>query len=145
MVKNQTKTTARTPLAPLHRLEFILQHQSDQLLRSRLGVGFGQIRIMDELSNTTARSQREIASQLYQTEANISRQLRLLQKKGLVNIVRKPEDKRQRQVTLSTKGSRVYSQAQAILGKFQKQVLSSVEYRDAYNFTETATKLLASL
>lgn len=142
---SKPKGNTKTPLTPLHRLEFILQHQSDQLLRSQVGVGFGQIRIMDELGKTTACSQREIASKLYQTEANISRQLRLLQKKGLVNIARKPDDKRQRQVTLTTKGSQAHSRAQLVLAKFQKQILGSVEYREAYNFTETLTKLLASL
>lgn len=142
---SKQKSNAKTPLTPLHRLEFILQHQSDQLLRAQVGVGFGQIRIMDELGKATAHSQREIANKLYQTEANISRQLRLLQKKGLVNITSKPGDKRQRQVTLTARGTQTYSQAQSVLTKFQKQVLASVEYREAYNFTETAAKLLAGL
>ena len=83
-----------SPLSSLHRLEFILQHKSDLLLRKSIGVGFGQVQIMQALHRSVALSQRAVASKLYQTEANVSRQLQLLKKKGLVSISRNKKNKR---------------------------------------------------
>ncbi len=144
-MKDAKHNTGSDPLAPLHRLEFILQHKADQLLRAQLGVGFGQMRIMEELSPTKACSQRQLASKLYQTESNISRQLRLLEAKELVNIARNPGDKRQRQVTLTNKGTQTYTKAQKILADLHKQTIAKLDYRDVFNFGETAAKLLKSL
>lgn len=133
------------PLSPLHHLEFILQHQSDQLLRAGLGVGFSQIRIMDSIGDSTVQSQRELAKKLYQTEANISRQLKVLHQQGLVEVVKIEKDKRQRHVKLTPKGTDCLSKAHEVLTNQHKKLLASLEFREAYNFTETANKLLASL
>ncbi len=132
---------AGSTLASLHRLEFILQHKSDQLLRANLNIGFSQLRIMAGLSPTKSCSQRVLAHQLYQTEANISRQLRLLQENRLVDIVKHPKDKRQRQVKLTQEGAEVCSTAENLLAGLHADLLSGIDFRDAVNFNETIEKL----
>lgn len=105
----------KSPSASLHRSVFILQHRADNLLIDAIGVGLSQARIMGQLHQTVARSQKIVAMMLHQTEANVSRQLQVMKKQGLVNISRNPKDKRVREITLTTKGAKANQKAQAVL------------------------------
>jgi len=133
------------PLTSLHRLEFILQHKSDLLLRDGVGVGFGQVQILQALHRSVPLSQRAVASKLYQTEANISRQLQLLKKKGLVSIVRNKKDKRLHETQLSAKGQKVFSKAEKTLAAQHKELLKMMDDRDVKAFDRAVSHLLKAL
>jgi DNA-binding MarR family transcriptional regulator len=92
---NKRLDEAQSSPTALHRLTFVLQHQYDDHLLSRVGVGFAQTRIMEALHDTVPRSQKFVADRLGQTEANISRQLRLMKRHRLVNIAKNKKDARQ--------------------------------------------------
>lgn len=132
-------------LASLHRLEFILQHQSDKFLHKYIGIGFSQVRIMDEISANNPRSQREIALRLYQTEANISRQLKDLKSRGLVKIVANKKDKRQKDVYLSSMGNKKYDQAQKIIALQHKQLLSHLSKSELKVFEHGVKNMMGVL
>ncbi len=134
-----------SPMTALHRLEFILQHKSDQLLRDAVGVGFGQVQILQALHRSLPMSQRAIASKLYQTEANISRQLRLLSRKGLVNVSRNKDDKRLHETTLTPKGVKVYEQAQKILASQHKNMLKLLNSKEVQAFDRAVSHLLKAV
>ncbi|MBI2588889.1 winged helix-turn-helix transcriptional regulator [Candidatus Saccharibacteria bacterium] len=138
------KTYPDTPLTSLHRFEFILQHQSDKFLRDSLGVGFGQVRIMEEIHDVIPRSQREIAARLYQTEANISRQLKELKRHGLVKISPHKNDKRQRDVSLTAKGKKKYDQAQKLVAKQHSQLLRLLSKNELKTFEHGIHNLIAA-
>lgn len=108
---------------PLLHMTYVLQHLSDEALSGEVGVGLSQVRILSTLHPDVPRSQRRVASQLKQTEANISRQLRAMQQQGLVSIKRNKKDGRQRDVTLTPKGSKKYHQAQKLLASQQNRFL----------------------
>jgi DNA-binding MarR family transcriptional regulator len=110
----------KSTFPPLLHLSYVLQQLSDELLEREAGVGLSAARIMSVLDKSVPSSQRFIASELRQTEANISRQLHNMKKQGLVNIVRNKKDSRQRDVTLSTKGAKHYQQAEKLLKKQQR-------------------------
>ena len=134
-----------TPLSSLHRLEFILQHKSDALLRDSLGVGFGQVQIMQALHRSVPLSQRTVASKLYQTEANVSRQLQLLKKKGLVSITRNRKDKRLRETALTAKGQKVFQKCEKILSAQHKELLKLLDDREVKAFDRAVSHLLKAL
>ena len=134
-----------TPLSSLHRLEFILQHKSDTLLRNSLGVGFGQVQIMQALHRSVPLSQRAIAQKLYQTEANVSRQLQLLKKKGLVSITRNRKDKRLRETALTAKGGKAFGRAEKILSAQHKELLKLLDDREVKAFDRAVSHLLKAL
>ena len=90
---------------PLLHLVYILQQASDEILANEVGVGLSQARIMSVLHTGVPRSQRVVARILSQTEANVSRQLRDMKKRGLVGISKNKKDPRQRDVVLTRKGS----------------------------------------
>lgn len=134
-----------SPLSSLHRLEFILQHKSDLLLRDSLGVGFGQIQILQALHRSVPVSQRAIASKLYQTESNVSRQLQTLKKKGLVSITRNKKDKRLREIELTAKGQKTFDKAEKILSTQHKELLKMVDDRDIKALDRAVSHLLKAL
>ena len=142
---NAKKRGPYSPLSSLHRLEFILQHKSDLLLRQSIGVGFGQVQIMQALHRSVPLSQRAVASKLYQTEANVSRQLQLLKKKGLVSITRNKKDKRLHEATLTSKGSKAFAKAEKILAAQHKQLLKLLDDREVKAFDRMVSHLLKAL
>ncbi len=144
-MKTTKKRGPYSPLTSLHRLEFILQHKSDLLLRDSVGVGFGQVQILQALHRSVPLSQRAIASKLYQTEANVSRQLQLLKKKGLVSIGRNNKDKRLRETALTTKGQKAFDKAEKILGAQHKELLKMMDDRAVKVFDRAVSHLLKAL
>lgn len=133
------------PLTSLHRLEFILQHKSDLLLRDSVGVGFGQVQIMQALHRSVPLSQRAIAVKLYQTEANVSRQLQLLKKKGLVSITRNKKDKRLRETALTAKGQKAFDRAEKVLAGQHKELLKLLNSKEVQDFDRVVSHLLKAL
>ena len=142
---NAKKRGPYSPLTSLHRLEFILQHKSDSLLRESIGVGFGQVQIMQALHRSVPLSQRAVASKLYQTEANVSRQLRLLKKKGLVSISRNKKDKRLHEAVLTVKGSKAFTKAEKILATQHKGLLKLLNSSEVKAFDRVISHLLKAL
>ena len=142
---NAKKRGPYSPLSSLHRLEFILQHKSDLLLRKSTGVGFGQVQIMQALHRSVALSQRAVASKLHQTEANVSRQLQLLKKKGLVSITRNKKDKRLHEASLTVKGSKAFAKAEKILATQHKELLKLLNSSEIKAFDRVVSHLLRAL
>lgn len=107
---------------PTLQIGYLLQHlsatlakQSDQLLMERLGIGFSQFKIMKIVQKHPQVTQRTIAEQLGQTEASISRQVKLLQDKGLIQVVVAPENRRERHSALTPKGMRLVDEVFRVL------------------------------
>jgi DNA-binding MarR family transcriptional regulator len=134
-----------SPLTSLHRLEFILQQKSDTLLRDSIGIGFSQVQIMQALHRSVAMSQRAIAQKLYQTEANVSRQLQVLKKKGIVSVGRNKNDKRLREAELTAKGQKVFDKAEKILSAQHKELLKLVSTKEVESLDRVVSHLLKAL
>jgi DNA-binding MarR family transcriptional regulator len=111
------------------------------MLENEAGVALSAARIMSVLDRSKATSQRSVAMELRQTEANVSRQLQTMKKQGLVNIAKNKKDSRQRDVTLTAKGSKKCQASQRILKKQQKQFLRILNASEAAAFETAADKL----
>jgi len=109
----------------LHTL-FKLQQDVDSLLLEHTGVGLSAYRILSTLDSKVAYSQRVIAVELGQTEANVSRQVRHMAHDHLVKIAPDKKDKRQRNITLTSKGQKKFSAAQKLLTKNQATILKQL-------------------
>lgn len=121
-MKNNRRTKKST-FPPLLRLSYVLQQSAEEILEAETGVGLSAARIMSVLDKSAAVSQRMVALQLRQTEANVSRQLQVMKKSGLVSITRNKKDSRQRDVTLTAKGARKYQDALKVLKKQQRRFM----------------------
>ena len=100
---------------------------------------------MSVLHRSAARSQRSVATELAQTEANVSRQLRQMKKQGLVNIKPSKNDARQREVVLTAKGSSVYQKAEKLLKKQQSQFLRLLAQNEVKAFEKATHNLSKTL
>jgi DNA-binding MarR family transcriptional regulator len=135
------KASKKSSLPPLLSLSFVLQHSAEEMLEKDAGVGLSAARIMSVLDKASAVSQRVIAMELRQTEANVSRQLQSMKKHGLVSITRNKRDSRQRDVTLTAKGAKKYQEANKILKKQQKQFLKILSAGETAALEIAAQKL----
>jgi DNA-binding MarR family transcriptional regulator len=133
---------AKNKFPPLLHLSYILQQSAEEMLEVQAGVGLSAARIMSALDRSTAVSQRVIAVELRQTEANVSRQLHSMKKQGLVGISRNKKDSRQRDVVLTAKGAKKYQDAQKVLKKQQRQFLKILTAGET-NAIELAAQKLA--
>jgi DNA-binding MarR family transcriptional regulator len=131
----------KSTFPPLLHLSYVLQHSAEEMLESEAGVGLSAARIMSVLDKSKASSQRLVAMELRQTESNVSRQLQAMKKQGLVTITRNKKDSRQRDVSLTAKGSKKYQEASKVLKKQQKQFLRILNAGEAAAFETAAQKL----
>ena len=109
-------------MGPTNSLTYLLDHlaavigkQSDQMLQEQLGIGLSQYRILMVLEWNPRVSQRVIADSLGQTEASISRQIKLLEKKGLLISKQDAANKRRHIAVPTPTGMQLTEAAAAIL------------------------------
>lgn len=112
--------------AALHHLSAVFSRESDQILQEQLGLGLSQYKILDALIENSAMQQRHIAVQLGQTEASVSRQIKLLQTKGLIETMRNPVNRREHITTLTPRGERIAEAARNVLINFQTSALGTM-------------------
>lgn len=109
-------------MGPTNNLAYLVEHlaavigkQSDQVLLEQLGIGLSQYKILMVLEWNPRVQQKTIADSLGQTEASISRQIKLLNGKGLLSARPDPNNRRKHITTPTTLGMQVTEAATAIL------------------------------
>lgn len=125
----------------LNHLAFILSRQSDQVLQEQLGIGFSQFKIMMALKWNPSVQQKHIAERLGQTEASISRQIKLLHEKGLLTTRISAENKREHITTLTSKGERLTEKAMQILNSYHAPTFASLSASEQQSLIATLNKM----
>lgn len=95
----------------IHHLGSSMDRQTDVLLQDKFNIGFSQFKILLALREQNAVNQLSIAKYLGQTEASVSRQIKLLIGMGLISSRKNPANRRQAITTLTPRGSHVITQA----------------------------------
>lgn len=99
----------------LQHLANVMAKQNDQALQERLGIGFSQFKILMMLERHPNVQQKQIADYLGQTEASISRQIKLMTDKGLLMSRINSENRREHITTLTAKGLRLNEESLRVL------------------------------
>lgn len=120
----------------LNHLAFVLGRQSDQVLQERLGIGLSQFKIMLTLEWSPHIQQKQIAERLGQTEASISRQMKLLEEQGLLNNTVNPANRREHIIRLTPKGERFTEEAKEILDAYHQPVFDTMNDKQKAVLTE---------
>lgn len=109
-------------MGPTNNLSYLVQHlaavigkQSDQVLQEQLGIGLSQYRILMVLEWNPRVQQKSIADSLGQTEASISRQIKLLTTKSLLVSKRDPHNRRKHITIPTSLGMQITEAANNIL------------------------------
>lgn len=130
-------------MQPSNRTGYLLQHvssllarQSDQVLQEQLGIGLSQFKILRTLQMSPEIKQRDIAENLGQTEASISRQVKLMLETGLLHIIVSPKDHRQHLTVPTRKGERLTEAALAVLGKYHAPTFAALSDKQQQQLAE---------
>ena len=109
-------------MGPTNNLGYIIQHlaavmgrQTDQVLQEQLGIGLSQFKILMVLEWSPRLQQQAIADALGQTEASVSRQLKVLQEKRLILAKPDPRNRRRHIITATPAGMRTTEAAAALM------------------------------
>lgn len=109
-------------MGPANNLSYLLNHlaavmgkQSDQILQEQLGIGLSQYKILMVLEWNPRVNQKAIANALGQTEASISRQIKLLKNRGLLSSKPDSLNKRRRITAPTPEGMKLTEAANDIL------------------------------
>ncbi len=135
-------TAADNELANLlHHAVAKVSRESDQILLEQLGIGLAQYKILTSLHESAKPQQRAIAVQLGQTEASISRQIKILEGKGMLVVSRNPENLREHRTQLTVKGLRVIEAAEASLRRYHRGVFAHLSKKQHVQLAEIIQKL----
>jgi len=110
----------------LDHVASMLGKQSDQVLQEQLGIGVSQFKILQALETEPRTTQKEIARELGQTEASISRQVKVMLGMGLLHSLRSPEDHREHITAVTRKGERLAEAAKAALDRYHRPTLAAL-------------------
>ncbi len=125
----------------LQHVAALLEKQSDQVLQEQLGIGFSQFKILRTLQAEPRTTQREIAYNLAQTEASISRQVKLMVADGMLQSVRSTKDHREHLTLPTPKGERVAEAACNVLDKYFYPVFASLSSKQLQQLEVALTAL----
>ena len=126
----------------IHKLAFLLEKRADESLRSELDIGFAQYKVLEAINQNMLARQNTIATMLDQTEASISRQVKILQKKGLIVVAEVMGNKRAKELTLTAVGDEMVRHAEEILDVTQAQVIGGLSYQEQRLFQELFERML---
>jgi DNA-binding MarR family transcriptional regulator len=133
---------------PSHTVGYLLQHlaaslarQSDQVLQERLGIGFSQFKLLMVLERNPHIQQKQIAEALGQTEASISRQIRLMHDKGLLQTTISPQNRREHITTLTAKGLRLNEEALRVLNAYHAPIFEDLSEKQLLQLVETLSMM----
>lgn len=125
----------------LQHLAAVFARESDQILQEQLGIGYSQYKIISTLAENPATQQKRIAFALGQTEASISRQVKLLHRKGFLESEVNPRNRREHLTQLTLKGRRITEAAQSILKNYQQGSLEHMPLKHQAQLLELLSKV----
>jgi DNA-binding MarR family transcriptional regulator len=114
----------------LQHTSVIMQRQADQVLQERLGVGMSQYRILMTLQDRPNVQQRFLADSLGQTEASISRQVKLLVERGMLAVQINPQNRREHVTVLTAKGAKITQAAEGVLSEYHGPAFEQLSDRE---------------
>jgi DNA-binding MarR family transcriptional regulator len=120
-------------MGPANNISYLMNHlaavvskQSDQVLQEQLGIGLSQFKILMVLEWNPRVQQKAIADSLGQTEASISRQIKLLTQKGLLSSKPDPQNRRKHITTPTPAGMQLTEAANTIFRRNFSQDFASL-------------------
>jgi len=129
-------TTPQSLHKVLHHVAAVYARESDQILLEQFGIGFSQFKILNSIQENPALRQNHIAFELGQTEASVSRQVKLLQDRGMLMVRVNPANKREHGIHITPKGERLMDAAQGVLANYQSAVVSHLSKKQQVQLLE---------
>lgn len=126
----------------LHRLSFTLEKKLDEVMKRELDIGFAQYKVLEAINHNSLAKQNAVANMLDQTEASISRQVKILEKKGLIKIKDVSGNRRAKELSLSKVGEELVAGAENLINITQANVFSSLNVKEQQWFSSALDRLI---
>jgi len=104
----------------------LLSRQVDQIMQEKVGIGYSQFKLLQMLERVPEIRQHQMATNLGQTEASISRQIKLLAEKGLLVSAINPKSRREHIHRLTPKGTKMTQAVDAAMQQYVAPMLDKV-------------------
>jgi DNA-binding MarR family transcriptional regulator len=135
-------------MGPVITIGYLLQHtasilmrQSDQVLQERMGIGMSQLRLLMMLQKEPNVQQRKLAECLGQTEASVSRQIKLLSEKGLLTVRVNPKSRREHLTVPTSKGVKMTEAALDVLTHYHTPMIERLDEKQRAQLISTLKTL----
>lgn len=122
-----------------------MEKQSDSALFEAFGIGFSQFKILMALGFHQYVQQKEIAQFLGQTEASISRQIKLLAEAELIDIGSQADDRKKHIISLTQKGRQLTDDSFVLLNSRYEPIMSAVSSADQKMILDKLSPILDQL
>jgi DNA-binding MarR family transcriptional regulator len=129
----------------IQKLAFLLEKRADEALKNQLDIGFAQYKVLEAINQNMLARQNMIADMLDQTEASISRQIKILQKKGLISVADVMGNKRARELSLTRVGEEIVRTAEDVLDITQALVMGGLSYQEQRLLQELFERMLVKV
>lgn len=126
-----------------HKISFLLEKSADEALKRQLGIGYAQYKVLEAINHNSLARQNTVAEMLDQTEASISRQVRILQKKGLIKISSVMGNRRAKELSLTTVGEEMVSNAVEVIEVAQAKFFSKINFAEQQKMLELLERMLS--
>jgi DNA-binding MarR family transcriptional regulator len=126
----------------IHKLAFLLEKRADESLKEQVGIGFAQYKVLEAIGRNMLAKQNLIAELLDQTEASISRQVKILERKNLITIGTVMGNKRARELSLTEPGEEMLRHCGEILDIAQAQIIGGLSYQEQQYFQQLFERML---
>jgi len=125
----------------IHHLATSLARQTDQILLDDVGISFSQFKVLMVLQDHPQLQQKQIAERLAQTEASISRQIKGMEKDGLVRIIDTPGNRREHRTTPTTKGLQRIQRAREELNAYYQPMFDNLGIKQQEELLNTLSMM----
>ncbi len=129
----------------LHHITSVLARNSDQVLLEQLGIGFSQFKILLILQESPGVRQKTLAERLGQTEASVSRQIKLLIDGGLASSQVSPRSRREHLTYLTAKGTKVIDRSLEILNNYHAPVFAGLSEKQQQQLSDLLATVHTSI
>ncbi len=126
----------------IHTLAFLLEKRADEALSEQVGIRFAQFKVLEAIGRNTHARQNMVADLLDQTEASISRQIRLLERRRLISVGIVMGNKRARELDLTEEGEKVLSQSHDVLDVTQAGIVGSLSDEEQRYFQDLFKRMI---
>lgn len=131
----------------IHQMYFLVQkHLEHSLLKSKQ-ISFSQFMILVgfRCSESSQVSQSAIASQLYLTEATVSRHISTLVNMDLLSRAEDKDNRRKHIIKITPKGTKAFKTASKVIDTELHLIFSNIKEKDRENIMKNFDNVLASL
>ncbi len=126
----------------IHQLAFLLEKRADEALKNQTNIGFAQYKVLEAVGRNMLAKQNLIAELLNQTEASISRQVKILEKKGLLTIGTVMNNRRARELALTEQGDEVLRHSEELLDMVQSQIFGVLHFEEQQAMQQLLERML---